>query len=199
MKYALFTLFLVGFFCGCRREKSLPDKPSPPATPSAAASGQYPQWEWTLPGSEGRAGGTASLAGLRQRFYSSAWTDADNPEFTLWLAENEFFRIEFAPDSNQWSGTVQSTADLKQQSQKGENRNSEKQGSNEKKDHGTMTDGIQFFTRIRITEPFEDRQQAFRLLEAYLKRDGAFEKQVRWADPGGNPSAFQQASEAKKK
>ena len=86
--------------------------------------------------------------------------------FTHPILKMNFSKSSLHPIPINGREPVQSTADLKQKSQKGENRNSEKQGSKEKKDHGTMTDGIQFFNRIRKTEPFEDRQQAFRLLEA---------------------------------
>ena len=159
MKYTVAILFTLLSCNGCGggqlpSTNSVPEKAAP-----AATSESYPKLEWACLGGGRMSSGPASVPGLRMWFEDSRWTEASDPEFSIWLTENDFFQITIAPDSKKIVGTVKETTMI---------------GS------GPMRGGALF--EIRTTQPIANESEALLLLEAYLKQDGTFDTLVRWSD-----------------
>ena len=169
MKLIPFALLVVFVCTGCGRDQ-LPSSTSvpedvPPVTTSERSQ-QYPKVEWSEPVSDEanaisatRSGWPANIITVRERFTKRRWTAAKEPRFTVWLTENDFFRITIAADSTEMVGTVKTTRTI---------------------DEGPMRGEL--IPEIRTTEPFANEGEALSLLEAYLKQDGTFETLVRWSD-----------------
>lgn len=126
----------------------------------------YPRLEWSEPEPDqsgviavSGAGSPATMASVRRQFTESRWAEATRPRFTVWLSKNEFFQIAVDTDSKMLVGIVRTASTMP---------DSPLQGGS--------------IPKTRKTECFRDDGEPLSLLESYLKQDGSFDREVRWAN-----------------
>jgi len=176
MKYVCATLFASLFCIGCGRDERPSKNSVPKDVPSTTE--RYPTLEWTeaVVSEHDPESGEPELLEvhgsttpvnvlvLQKCFRDPVWTEAKNPEFTVWQTENDFARVIIAPDSKKFVAKVKTTKMF---------------------DSGPMRGDVST-VRIRTTKPFANEGEVLTLLEAYLKQDGTFETLVRWSDANNN-------------